>query len=393
MASNNQSQIQSVLEGLTSVNATAQNNQPANPNNGNPNTINNVNPNVAVIPPQADANGNWWTPPVNSGIDLQGLIGQLPQVTNPNINNIIDNLTRPPAPAPAPPGGNPPPGPGPTPTPPARPPGWRPPGSGPRPVGPISGPVDEWLRSPRPGSPPDTTAPTNLFDNEQGREYAMDWLRMNQGSFDQTNGALNVDSDLGQNLQNIIGSTTGRVREYFSNLFNTLRGEGGWRAALAAGARIAGAATGNPLISLLGSVFGRMSGGEGEDEMVDFELNEETLARLNQLNDDQMAEATALIQQVVDDIEIAPNNQSNMEEFFNSRSEYSDSEWREVLESMAWNNMWNGTNTFMGSNGGTRQNTLGLPAMDMVDQMINGINENALNWTEFFQNMAGNRER
>lgn len=184
MATNNQSQIQSLLEGLTSVNANAQNAQPTQPNNGNPNMASNVNITnpVNMIPAQSNAAGNWWIPDTGSGVNMQAVLATLPRNSNPLLDNILANLTRPPAGAPpgGPGTGNPGPGTPPVVQPPGGPGpgGYVPPGGirGPgRPVGPISGPIHDdplsWRDNYNNAMPN-----TNPRDSGLGREGALPWL-------------------------------------------------------------------------------------------------------------------------------------------------------------------------------------------------------------------------
>jgi hypothetical protein len=416
----NQSLPQSFIQQMAGTQSTAQAAVPVTPNNGNPGTVYNIatlpaptwgtyvpttTPGVNGAPPsttfdlvqapyQTAASAQpGHVSPFTPDPTVAAVLASMPQAGNSLVNTMLNNLRNP---RPLVPNPGTPAGPG-TPLPPTPPgttpgPGTRPPGSGPRPIGPISGPIDEWLRSPRPGSPPDATAPTNLFDNQQGRQWAMDWLRQNQNQFDSATGSLRADSNLASGLQNLISNTTGRVRAYFSNLFADLTGQNGWQAALGTGLGTLGGVTGNPLLSALGQLIGNAGNGTQE-----FTLSEETLANLNNMNDEQMNEALARIQETVDGLVIQPNgDDSNLEEWYGSRDQYSQQEWNNILESVAWNNFWNGSDQTRhpgGQNSGVRRPTLGLPSLDNVDVFLNAMNARNLAISEWFSNMRGRMQQ
>jgi hypothetical protein len=417
-----QSLPQSFIQQMAGTQSQAQSAVPVIPNNGNPNTVYNISPLPTptwgtYVPTTTPGVGGAspstsfdlvqapYTPsspgyvsPFTADPTVAMVLAGMPQAQgNSLINNMLNNLRNPRPPLTPNPGV--PAGPG-TPLPPTLPPppgtapgpGTRPPGSGPRPVGPISGPIDEWIRSPGVGRPPDPTAPTNLFDNQQGRQWALDWLRQNQGMFDSGTGSLRTDSNLAGGLQNLISNTTGRVREYFSNLFADLTGQNGWQAALGTGLGALGGATGNPLLAALGQLLGNAGNGTQE-----FTLSDETLANLNNMNDEQMNEALARIQETVEGIVIQPDEgDSNLEEWYGSRDQYSQQEWDNILESVAWNNFWNGSDQTRlpnNQNSGTRRPTLGLPAMDNVDVFLNEMNARNLAISEWFRNMRGRMQQ
>jgi hypothetical protein len=145
-------------------------------------------------------------------------------------------------------------------------------------------------------------------------------------------------------------------------------------------------------LAALGQLLGNAGNGTQE-----FTLSDETLANLNNMNDEQMNEALARIQETVEGIVIQPDEgDSNLEEWYGSRDQYSQQEWDNILESVAWNNFWNGSDQTRlpnNQNSGTRRPTLGLPAMDNVDVFLNEMNARNLAISEWFRNMRGRMQQ
>jgi hypothetical protein len=95
--STTQSQTQQTLQNLTSAQTTAQPNSGA-VNNGNPNTAYNAPTTNAHVPPQANAAGQWWSPPAQSTNPL------VQQILNSTFNRYAGQPTPPPVAAPPPAG-------------------------------------------------------------------------------------------------------------------------------------------------------------------------------------------------------------------------------------------------------------------------------------------------
>lgn len=407
MPTDNQSQIQSVLEGLTSVNATAQNNQPANPNNGNPNTVANVNPNVSVLPAQANANGQWWTPPVTSGIDLSGLIGQLQPTTNSNIGNVIGNLTRPPAGPGGPTGpgtpGTPSPG---TPTPGA--PFTPSPGSGiGRPVGPISGPIAndphnwEWnFNNAQPN--------TNLTDGGFGRTGTLDWLRTfdsqyggigNTGipAWDGGGNASSADVDgnpIVDWFRNLGRNIAGEAREQWNEFVSDVTMENGIGGLLSQVARVLIGPGANALVDRATEWINGFRNEEGTISDEDrAEIEAGVLDMLREHQEINWDTTNANIERNMDQLlsRRTGDVQQFYQDYYNSAGEYTPQEWREITESMAWNNFWESDHGGTIENNRGRQHTVGLPSLDLIDDMINNMNRQATDRDRWFQELRGTR--
>jgi hypothetical protein len=399
MATPNQSQLQSFIEQMNSTNANAQTAQPTNPNNGNPNTANNVpNPNVNVLPAQMDGRGNWWTPPVNSGIDLQALLGQLPRSNNTNIDNILGNLTRPPAgPGPVGPGG-------PT-TPPVTPPTTPPTGVPPAaggpigtPVGPISGPIAsdplDWLNNYNNAQPN-----TNLTDSGLGRQGALDWLNLNYGQTGHIRPPdwLQQSGQLDTSNPDSMGST---IVDWFRNLGSRLGEElrGEWNE-FVDDVTLQNGVWG--LVSQVGRALGIPD--DATDWLADI-FNSDTPippAQLQQMAEDatsrMLNQSAPDYQATLDRInsrmeELATRRSVDLQQlyqnFYNAHPEATEQEWQNMMESIQWNNFWYGRPGGVDT-GGVDRPRLGLPSDDFVSQMLNGINQDAVNALEWFQNMGG----
>jgi hypothetical protein len=87
---------------------------------------------------------------------------------------------------------------------------------------------------------------------------------------------------------------------------------------------------------------------------------------------------------------------SDLEEWYGSRDEYTQQEWDNIVESIAWNNFWNGSDQVRqpgNQNSGTRRPTLGLPALDNMDVFLNQMNARNLGISEWFRDMRGRMQK
>lgn len=432
-----QSVLQSFIQNQAGTQTTAQTAQPTTVNNGNPNTAYNwatylpqftggQNPtaNFNLLTAQAPASSPGYTPPFAADPYAAAVVSQIPQATgNENVNRILGNLfggTNPWTNTIGQPGTGTPPGTTPPPggTPPPAPPGYTPPpGAGlpGRPVGPISGAIDEWIRGGPGTSPPDTTAPTNLFDNQQGRQYVLDWLRQGNGAnFESVADFLD---DIG-GIEGLRATATNEqgtgwwdnVQNFFSGLVDEAQqmiGNLSWQQVLDMAADLIGvpgdwynSQTGewnNPAEALgLNGIIGFIQDNFGSgDEPVTEEQLAQLMEEVNNAQADtiaqQMAEATDLIQRHLDEYQVPFDNGQTLEDWYNSQEEWTPQEWQDMQETMAWNNFWYGDDQAADYNASYwgRQPTIGLPALDNVDVFLNQMNRNALGVSEWFRNMRG----
>lgn len=376
MATNNQSQIQGLIEGLTSLNSNAQNAQPANPNNGDPSTVYN-------IPAMSNAAGNWWIPPSGSGVDMQAILSQLPQgQANSNINNILGNLTRPPAgPGPTPGAGTPGTGPGPMlpPTGPGTPgvmpgPGGRPVigHGGPPSVGDLSRPVDE--------------RPWNLagnFNNAQpgtgqnvGRNAALPWAQTSWGTplSGQQNGAdvMNVLRGLGTSL-------TGELRAGWNELVDNITGQNGWQGAL-----------GQVLDALIfpgaSSVIDRMFPQEVSlDPAAQGEMNRQLASQLQGLISNIQQQGGANAQERI--AQLLSRTQGGQLPAGWDEGQMSEAEWRRMQRQGAFNNF------FQSRGSGTINPITGLPSSDARGDFMNQLSAEAMAMFNAMNRNRGDQRR
>lgn len=382
-----QSQIQRLLEATSGVQNQAQQNQPAQPNNGNPNTINNTaapmatqNPNW-MLPVQSNAAGQWWAPaPL-----------QMPSGGTSSSNTILDNIRNrtpgtggfpgtgtPLGPPVTPPTGT-------TPTNPYSPPGW----SGPDFIGPISGPV---TNNPHNFSGNFNLAQpnTNLFESGLGRQYSMDWLRMGfQGG--NTNNAWggvmgrdlpSPDTEQGQGFWtgmwgNLRNMATTAIRQGLGNLSD-------WRQILDIVSEpfIPGdwynSETGewnNPLEASGITGFLSRARTPMSEEQQQALLNQSLGTAQNNMNSQRDEIINRLMSRFSGHLS-SEESRRRAEEIYNNAPEMSRQEWQRTQESMNWNNFWNSR-----GQGTTRNPVTGLPSQDLIDDMINQMQERALNWT------------
>lgn len=413
-----QKALQQFIQRQAGTQTAAQSNVPSSVNNGNPGTVYNtsalpVGPTWGTYVPTTTPaqpgglpstvfdlvqapyvpSSPGYVSPFTADPTVAMVLSQMPQAQgNDLINRLIGNMSRPRPQAPVTPTlptipTLPPVAPPPTTTPPTRPP-VRPPGSGPRPIGPISGPVDEWLRSPRPGRPPDVTAPTNLDQMGLGRTQALDWLRNNYGAFDPTTGAMDASSPAFQSISNVLSQIGGAIGGALREAWNDATGQNG---AMSAAGFWASLLSGTPGLGELAEILQSAT-----NSTQPFQLSDETLARLERTQVSEFQEALDSVTNTANNVTIRPDGQQGgLESWYSNQGQYTPQEWQQVQESIAWNNFWNGGAplTPEAAHSGTRRPTLGLPSMDLIDQMINNMNQQALDWSLFFQNMAGRRER
>lgn len=416
MPTDNQSVFQSLIESGTGLNATAQNSQPAQPNNGNPNTMNNTgqqpitNPNqVYTLPPMSNAAGNWWVPQSGSGVDTQAILGALPQSPSSGIDNILANLRRPPAPA-QPPGGTPPPGTTPPPTTPPGTPPANPIGSGgsggSRPVGPISGGIHNWMTGPNTGQPPSGVAPTNLTASGLGRQGALPWQLGLPTQFGgaggvaynpQQAGTSNGNSGLPDWLRNLGDRAVEAIKDRTGNLgfwqqvldvisepwipgdfFNSQTGEMNSPSDIF---------NGGPLTDILRGLADRFGG--SDDEMVDFD-EDQLLEDLNRARDAAMARTNAIINERINNYYVALRNQGISQDqidaaFPDNASEWTPDQWQDMMETMGWNDLWHGSAPMQ--TGGT--NRTQLPTDDLMGQFLANMHRQAEERSQWFRNMRG----
>lgn len=360
MPTNNQSQIQGLIEGLTSLNSTAQNAQPNNPNNGNPSTVYN-------IPAMSNAAGNWWIPPGGSGVDMQSILAQLPQGSgNSNINNILGNLTRPPA--------------GPNPNP-----GAENPPAGPGVVAPPTGPgvmPGPYGRPPRgPGGPdsvgdlsrPVHNQPWNLannFNNAQpdtgsnvGRNRALPWAQTSWGSTPLSSQPGGVD--VMNALRGLGSQLSSELRGEFNEFIGDITGQNGWQGILG---------------TLLDSVV------PGAGAIIDrfFPQNNPTApmdpAALERTNQQLASQLNGLINSIVQ--QGGDSAQARLEQLLTSTrdrmpdgwdtGQMSEAEWRRLQRQGAFNNFFNSRGS------GSINPITGLPSTDARGDFMNQLSAEAM---------------
>lgn len=374
MATNNQSQFQGLIEGLTSLNSNAQNAQPANPNNGDPATVYN-------IPAMSNAAGNWWIPPGGSGVNMQAILSQLPQGSpNTNINNILGNLTRPPAgpnPNPGsgppqipgvPPGGTPPTGPGVMPGPSGRPP------MGPPSVGDISRPVhhEPWNGM-------------GNFNNAQpntgagvGRGAALPWAQTSWGSTPlsgQPGGNAVMDA-----LRGLGSQLSGELRGEFNEFIGDITGQNGWQGVL--GQLLDGLLPGAG--ALIDQFFPRDNPTAPMDP-----------AAMQQTNQRLASQLSGLINNIVNSGD--QSAQARLEQLLTAtrgrmpdgwgEEQMSEADWRRMQRQGAFNNFF----TSRGS--GSINPITGLPSSDARGDFMNSLSAEAMALFEAMNRNRGDQRR
>lgn len=441
-----QSDLQGFIQNMAGTQSTAQANVPGALSAGNPNTAYNWASYLPQVTPPAQAGGlpsvgfnliqapaqipgqaNGYVPPFTPDPYAAMLMAGMPQTgSNDNVNRILGNLfggnnswgSNPGTPGtPGTPGpGTPGPGAG---TPPASPIGNG--GSGgSRPVGPISGPIHQWITNPLPGQGvPNTTAPTNLSGRGLGRQGALTWLNQNQGSnFVSVQDWLN---DVGgwnapeaqaaneegtgwlQNAANWIGDQIGEQIERVGN----------WSGAQWIDALTEFLVPGDFVNDETGEMNDPMTI-LGINQIVDFFRNNldpdstPTQAEIDALLEEVSTSQAATIQEQAERSHalIAEGLRRNghavdglsreeiLERFPDFEETWSESDWQDMLETVDWNNFWDGNdqaNSPTGAWSGTRRPTLGLPALDNMDVFLNQMNQNNLGISEWFRNMSGTR--
>lgn len=397
----NQSNTQAMIQSLLGAQTQGQQVSGEQANNGNPGTIYNQpaaggQPVVPGAPAQPGAGtspfGAWVASPgtvlaPGAPIDPYGAIRQTGLQSQPNstLDDILNRIRSgnfgitPNPSAPGPGTGGPTPGPGnPNPTP--------GPGLGDGipindQIGPISGPIanNPWDFQ---GNFNNAQPNTNLTESGLGRTAALDWLRLGfQGG--NTNRAWN--GVIGQDLpapnteqgQGFWSGMWGNLRDMASNAISEGLGDTGqWQQLLDIVSEpfIAGdwynSETGewnNPLeasgiTDLVGSVRSQLS-----DEQQQALLNQS----LNTAQGNMNSQRDAIIRGIMSRFsgQLSPEeSRRRAEEIYNSAPEMSASEWRRTQESFDWNNFWNSQ-----GQGTTRNSVTGLPAQDLIDDMINGL--------------------
>lgn len=433
-----QSGLQSFIQNMAGTQTAAQGASPTIANNGNPNTAYNIAPLPAptwgtyvptTTPGQAPGQSPSttfdyvtapYTPsqpgyvsPFAADPTVAMVLSQMPRATgNQLLNNMLANMAqpRPVGANPSPPGLPGTPGPG-TPTPPGS--GTTPPPSpigsggsgGSRPIGPISGPVHQWITAPRPGQTvPDTTAVTNLMGRGLTREGALewlqntntgrsvnDWLTANAGSINQQTGGIQRDSSLWQTIWEGIKDIPGAIGRELRTTWENATGQNGAASAVGFWGTIAGIPGARFLAE---QIF--------PDEMIPFELSEETRNNLEQTTgeldaENMMDQWERIDQSFMDMVQTGGLSPEEIRARFPEYDQdWSAQEWADMQETMSWNNFWHGSDQArspLGAWSGTRRPTLGLPALDNMDVFLNQMNQDNLGVSEWFRNMAGTRQQ
>lgn len=293
--------------------------------------------------------------------------------------------------------------------------------SGPRPVGPISGPINsnpnDWS-----GNFNNAQPNTNLNDSGLGRTQAMDWLRMQ----------ANSSASPGNRFNGILGNKPGGGQRGGANQPTNETGTGVWNTISNFFGNI-GAELQSELSSFMSDISGQ-NGGSGvlrqvlngivpglgqlipdrplssqeraalENTMnqqlqqainnMDAETRQRLASEANNLLDTSIREAGSAAAREV----LGQNVRTSRpgvtyeeslrlaEEMYNSAPEMTAAQWRQAQDSMAWNNLWGGRAQNRPAPGSTRQPTVGLPAVDMMDDMLNQIAARAVGWDEQMRN-------
>jgi hypothetical protein len=438
-----QSALQNFIQKTAGTQTTAQGNVSTIANNGNPNTVYNIaplpTPTWGTYVPTTTPGQNGAPPtttfdlvtapyqPSQPGYDspfaadpaVAAVLAGMPQATgNPLISNMLNRMRtpRPSTPNPGGPGG--PGGPGTTPPGTTPPPTGAPPLPGvpafPRPIGPISGPIHEWVRSPRTGRPPNATAPTNPFDSGVGRTYALDWLRQNNGGKFYSLGLWvnrvgGWDSPAAQPTNENGTGWWDRVQNYVGGILDGFRDADGSVSWLQVADAITEGVVGGDWYNPETGQFNNPLEASGLQRVLDWitskdpdaEVTPEQIAELEanisdsqgRLIQDQSRRANELIQRVIDSQNGAGLTEEEIAAYFpDADREWTQDQWRRMQESMQWNNFWLGNDQASGYNSqwGTRQPRLGVGlAGDNMDVFLRGMHNRAQGIHDWFQQMRG----